>query len=154
MLLLVAIISILMGLAARWHLRSMQQYRALSSSNSDEGIWVVEFSSELEWNQNTSTYNVSNNAGFTTTIFQAWATRFCDPYYVCNCVVVFMPEHDKEAIEFVSQLKGVEWIVLANKPSDEIVERWTMRFPRSTIMTRDIWDELEEKPNRQSQYGG
>ena len=141
----VLIFAILLGTATNWHSRSMKQYRALSASDPDDGIWVVEFNCELVVDSKTSNIRIADDVGFTSTVFQAWLCRFFDPYYACNCVVVFPSQNDTEAMQFVSQLKGVRWIVLASQPTTEVIRQWTERFPNASVISRTDWDQLEIK---------
>ena len=145
----IAAIACCIALLANWHARSMRQYRALTVGGPNDGIWIAEFSCDLEVDSQTGVWRTSSGSRFTAVATQAWLCQYFDPMYACNCVVAFGPEHGLSNFEFVANLKGVEWIVLRSPPDIDNLPEWKTRFPRSEVLSSNEWQQLETKPNTQ-----
>lgn len=137
-------IACIMGLLANWHSRSMEQYRALNTEGTDDGVFcTVEFTGDLQKDPNTGEWTVSPDAGFSKYAIQAWLCRYFEPSYACDAVGVYLSSAGQDEMQFVNRLKGVRRIVLPSESETEIVNQWRNRFPSAEIMTYDDLDARE-----------
>jgi len=129
-----------------WHSRSMAQFRALSNTDTSNGLFMAEFPRELEFYPGEDCYGPSANAGFNKYGIQAWLCQYFDPYYVCDCVNVFSPAAGLSEMEYVEKLKGVKLIVIRGDPNTKILDKWKDRFPGTGVITWSEWEAMDPKP--------